>query len=203
MNKKILERILIEDDVVFSINSNLDLLLNIIPEINGMIGFEHKHPHHHLDVWNHTLLALSRSSCDIKIRLVLLLHDIGKPFSYQEGEVRHFKRHPDVSSKMAKDILKRLNYNDEEVEEICYLIKVHDNFIKNIDIVNDRKICQERFKIQFCDALVHNPSKLEKRISYLLNINDKVNDGEDKEKYSAILYKIQSEIEENEKKIQK
>ena len=54
-----------------------------------MIGFEHKHPHHHLDVWNHTLLALSYSPKDFDIRLVLLLHDIGKPHSYQDEEIRH------------------------------------------------------------------------------------------------------------------
>ena len=77
-----LEEILLSEDIVSSINNNLDYLLNVIPEIKYMIGFEHKHPHHHLDVWNHTLLALSLSERDIDIRLTLLLHDIGNPFSY-------------------------------------------------------------------------------------------------------------------------
>ena len=97
-----LKEILSEDDVVTSINNNMDYLLYVIPEINNMIGFDHKHPHHHLDVWDHTLLALSLSKNDFDVRLVLLLHDIGKPFSYQEGEVRHFKNHPMVSAKMSE-----------------------------------------------------------------------------------------------------
>ena len=36
------------------------------------------------------------------------LHDIGKPHSYQDDEVRRFIGHPRKSSKIAYDILKRL-----------------------------------------------------------------------------------------------
>ena len=100
-----LKTILLSDDVINSINCHMDCLLTLIPEIQYMIGFEHKHPHHHLDVWNHTLLALSLSSGDFDVRLCLLLHDIGKPFSYQDGEVRHFKNHSKVSADMSKIIL--------------------------------------------------------------------------------------------------
>ena len=49
-----IKEILMEDDIVKSINNNLEELLLLIPEIKYMIGFEHKHPHHHLDVWEHT-----------------------------------------------------------------------------------------------------------------------------------------------------
>ena len=56
-----LQSILLSENIVESINKNIDYLLQIIPEIKSIIGFEHKHPHHHLDVWNHTLLALSLS----------------------------------------------------------------------------------------------------------------------------------------------
>ena len=42
--------ILLTDDIVKSINDNMDYLLSIIPEVKYMIGFEHRHTHHHLDV---------------------------------------------------------------------------------------------------------------------------------------------------------
>ena len=43
--------------------------------------------------------AIKDSINDIDIRLVLLLHDIGKPFSYQEdGNIRHFKGHAQKSA---------------------------------------------------------------------------------------------------------
>ena len=92
-SKEILNKILISDDVVEKIRENLQDLVLIIPEICDMIGFEHNHPHHHLDVWEHTLYALSLSSNNFDIRLALLLHDVGKPHSYQDDEVRHFKGH--------------------------------------------------------------------------------------------------------------
>ena len=169
-----LYNILMADDIVTSVNDNLGDILNLIPELKNIIGFEHKHPHYHLDVWNHTLLALSYSPKDFDIRLVLLLHDIGKPFSYQEGEVRHFRGHPKMSAIISFDILKRLKFNKDEIFKLCYLIEQHDTPITDEEITNDKELAIIKFKIQCCDALAHNPSKLEKRIKYLLDINKKI-----------------------------
>ena len=57
--------VLMSDDVENTIKENQEELLKIIPELKDEIGFDHKHPHHHLDVWNHTLLALSMSIKDL------------------------------------------------------------------------------------------------------------------------------------------
>ena len=173
-NKEKLYQILMSNDVVSSIRNNLEYLLEIIPEIKYMIGFVHNHPHHHLDVYEHTLLALSLSNNNFQERLCLLLHDIGKPFSYQDEEVRHFKGHPEVSSKMSFEILTRLGYEKEFIDEIVYLIKYHDTPINEDDINNNYDLTCQRFSIQMCDALAHNPNKLEKRINYLKNIANKL-----------------------------
>ena len=169
-----LQEILLTDDIVKSINDNMDDLLLIIPEIKNMIGFEHNHPHHHLDVWNHTLLALSLSENDFDIRLCLLLHDIGKPFSYQDEEIRHFKDHAKVSSYMSRNILKRLNYDDNYIDYLCYLILYHDTPINNELIENNYDLCLKLYEIQRCDALAHHPDKLEKRINYLKETEKKL-----------------------------
>lgn len=166
-----LNEILLSDNVVESINENIDYLLQIIPEIKNMIGFEHKHPHHHLDVWNHTLLALSLSENDFDVRLCLLLHDIGKPFSYQDEDVRHFRNHAVVSANMSKIILKRLGFDDDYIKYVCYLIEHHDTQISNEQIVNDYDLCLKLLKIQKCDALAHHPDKLEKRKKYIDEMN--------------------------------
>lgn len=167
MKEEILKNILMSEDVVTNINSNISVLTYLMPEIRDMIEFEHKHPKHHLDVWDHTLLALSLSKRDFEIRLCLLLHDIGKPHSYQEGEIRHFKGHPKVSSNMSRNILKRLEFDTNFIDKMCYLIENHDNPIKHSDILANFNISFERYLIQYCDQLAHNPDCLEKKIKYL------------------------------------
>ena len=173
MDKEKIYNILMSDNIVQSINNNLDYLFNIIPELKYMVGFEHKHPHHHLDVWNHTLCALSLSVKDFEVRMSLLLHDIGKPFSFVEGEVRHFPNHPYVSMQMAYVILKRLEFNDEEICKLCYLINMHDTPIKDEEISYNEDLMKKRFLVQVCDAFAHNPNKLAKRKAYLQSTYEK------------------------------
>lgn len=80
-DSQMLYDILMSDDVSLSILKHEDELFEIIPELMYIKGFEHKH-HHHLDVYSHTILALSLSEKNFSVRLSLLLHDIGKPFSF-------------------------------------------------------------------------------------------------------------------------
>ena len=162
--------ILMSSDIEKSINDNLSFLINLIPEIQYMIGFLHKHPHHHLDVWEHTLYALSLSFSDFDLRLALLLHDIGKTFSFtEENGIRHFNNHPYVSSKMSKTILTRLGFKNKYIDKICYLIRFHDSFITKKDIDKNYDLSLMRYYMQECDALAHHPDKLEKRKKYLEN----------------------------------
>lgn len=153
-----------------------NMLFTIIPELKDCKGFEHKHPHHCYDVWEHTKAAMQKSKPDLYIRLALLLHDIGKPHSYQEdGEVRHFHGHPQKSAEMSQEILTRLGYSEKEVEEICYLVENHDNII-NVDNVNKDNIelTKKLLYIQYCDAYAHDPKHIEKRIRKLDEIKEKL-----------------------------
>lgn len=167
--------ILMSENVVLSINENLGTLLMLIPELKPMIGFEHKHPHHHLDVWEHTLYALGMSIQDFDVRLSLLLHDISKPICNQvDKDVLHFKGHPKKSQEMSDIILKRLGFDEKYLKKIGYLIENHDNPITNKEIKNYPNLTMKRFEIQRCDALAHHPDKLEKRIDYLNKTSKKI-----------------------------
>ena len=53
--KNRLEAILKGDNVVRLLEDSIEDTLMLIPEIKDMIDFDHKHPHHHFDVWQHTL----------------------------------------------------------------------------------------------------------------------------------------------------
>jgi len=174
-NECILREILKGENVVESIQSHLFELLTIISEIEYIMGFPHCHPHHHLDVWKHTLLALSMSEDDFEVRLVLLLHDIGKPFSYQDGEVRHFKGHAEKSCQMSEKILERIGFNKEFISKICYLIQHHDLPIQQEAINENFELQEKLYKIQYCDAMAHNPIYLQKRIEYLHSIETLLN----------------------------
>lgn len=175
-NRQKLNDILLSENIEEEVNKNIEFITNIIPEISFMIGFEHKHPHHDLDVYNHTLKALSNSKCDLRIRMALLLHDIGKPFSYQDdGDIRHFYGHPKVSAKMAETILKRLGYEKEFISDIIYLVENHDKLIDTNKLDNNIEMVQKRLEIQYSDAKAHKEDKIEKRFNILDEIKYKLN----------------------------
>ena len=164
----ILKDILLKNNnVVLSVKTNLNKLKTLIPEICDMIGFEHNHPHHFLDVWEHTLYALSFSPNNFDIRLALLLHDVGKPHCYQDAEVRHFKGHPEVSANITKNVLERLGFENNYVNYICEIIKLHDTPLTKENIVNNVNLSKIIFEVQKCDAFAHNPNKNEKRLKYI------------------------------------
>ena len=148
-------------------------IVAMIPELANEIGFDQKHPHHHLDVWEHTLLALDNlDSDDLESNMALLLHDIGKPFSYQDdGDYRHFNNHANVSSKIARTVLQRLNYDEDFINNVCYLIKYHDTVI---DPDNFGKLDYKLLDIQYADAKAHHPDKVLKRIKNLDRIKEEV-----------------------------
>lgn len=171
--KQYIEYILSRDDVSTAIRDDLDRLLTVIPEIAQMVGFSHCHPHHHLDVWEHTLLALSLSENSFVTRLALLLHDVGKPHSYQEdGEIRHYKGHADKSAEIAREVLDRLGFETELKELAVEIVKKHDTPLTIDDIRRDPEFSRELFAVQRCDAMAHNPVYNEKRMAYIARIGE-------------------------------
>ena len=167
-----LEEILTSEFVTKEIIYNLDYLTKIIPELDMMISFNQKHPHHNLDLFSHTIAALSLSPNDFEIRLVLLLHDIGKPYYYIEGDVRHYPKHALLSSIITKNILNRLGYDENFINRICLMIKYHDsNLLKNN---NNRTFLKKMYIVQYCDAYAHNPKYLGKRINYLTKLRKRI-----------------------------
>lgn len=157
------ESLITADDVIGELKDNEEELVELIPELKDMIGFDQKNRYHHLDLWNHTLLAMALSEPDLEIRLALLLHDIGKPHSYTEvnGE-RNYKGHPKVSSEIARPILERLGYDKEFIDEVCYLIKEHDMPTIEKMIEDNVELLLKLSKVRLCDELAHNMRYQEK-----------------------------------------
>ncbi len=167
-DKEFITRVLCEDDAARAIRREQEKLCRIIPELENMIGFDQRHPHHHLDLWEHTTLAISRSENDLKTRLALLLHDVGKPRSFTEEKgVRHYMGHPAVSAKIAEARLGALDFDQGFIKEISRLILLHDRPITSALVREDPDFSRDLFKIQICDVLAHNPLYNQKRLDYI------------------------------------
>lgn len=164
-----------QDNVVNAVHENMEDLLLLIPEVKCMIGFEHKHPHHHLDVWEHTLQVLRNlNTSDLELNIAALLHDVGKPSSYQDEEVRHFHGHAEASYEMTKQILQRLGYEDSFIKRVSYLVLTHDTLIDVSSLDNDIELVRKRLALQYADAKAHHPDKVAKRLFILDSVKEQL-----------------------------
>ncbi len=173
-----LEKILMKLDTLNMeyLEESKNRIFNIIPELKNEDGFDQKSPWHIYDVWQHTEAALSNSNHDLEERLSLLLHDIGKPYSYQEeNNIRHFKGHADKSAEITKIVLKRLKYDDEQINSICWLIQNHSTIIET-KLINKENIgrMKKLLNIQYCDCKAYNPDKIESVLDRLNLIHSEI-----------------------------
>ena len=109
-----------------------EVLYAVLPELAPMKGFAQNTPYHHLDVWQHSLLALRHVPPVPALRLAALLHDAGKPQSYTEDAqgVGHFYGHAKGSGELALGICRRLKLDNATTERVCTLIADHDKPIE-------------------------------------------------------------------------
>lgn len=100
----------------------------ILPEFDVMMKTPQNHPHHKYNVGEHTLHSLLEIESDKCLRLAMLLHDMGKPSTLAtdaEG-ITHFHGHPFVSERMAKEILRRLKFDNDTIQKVTRLVRFHD-----------------------------------------------------------------------------
>lgn len=161
LKMKVLNNILTSDNILDTINSNIEVIFLIIPELKEMVKFDQKNPEHIYSLWNHTLCALGMSPNDLEIRMALLFHDIGKISNYQEEIenkkiIRHYNGHPKESKKITKRILERLEYDENFIKKICYLVEKHDSIITKEEVLKNKDLEYKRYTIQICDIYAHN-----------------------------------------------
>jgi len=121
----------------FELLEQTGLLAHILPEALRMHGVEQPPQYHpEGDVWIHTMLLLEKlkPGCLSTLAWGALLHDIGKPATYQPpdpavpGDRIRFNGHVDVGVRMAEVILERLRFSNEDQEQIVALVKNHMRF---------------------------------------------------------------------------
>lgn len=109
------------------------LLIEILPEVAALQGVEQSPEHHpEGDVWTHTLLLLENLPAGASVTLAMgaLLHDIGKPATFERGPDRiRFHGHVDVGVEIGGRICRRLRFSNRETEQIVALIGNHMRFM--------------------------------------------------------------------------
>jgi len=129
----------------FELLDESGLLVDILPEIAAMKGVQQPPEFHpEGDVWTHTLMMLERLPADPPLTLTLgvLLHDVGKPPTFRVAERIRFDGHVDVGVRMTEEILGRLKYSNDEVEQVQALVGNHMRFA---EVFNMRESTVRRF----------------------------------------------------------
>lgn len=117
----------------FDLLDESGLLEVLLPEVTKMKGCEQPPEFHpEGDVFVHTRLMLSLLPETVSIPLVfsVLLHDIGKPPTYQvdeTGRIR-FNGHESVSAVMTEEIFGRLRFSNAHTEATVAAVKNHMAF---------------------------------------------------------------------------
>jgi poly(A) polymerase len=121
----------------FELLYELGLLSRVLPEAVRMRGVAQPPEYHpEGDVWVHTMLLLEKlpAGCSPTLAWGALLHDIGKPATYQPpnpavpGDRIRFNGHVEVGVRIAEVILARLRFSNEDAAQILALVKNHMRF---------------------------------------------------------------------------
>lgn len=123
-----LRRLLVSPHVLagFDVLAESGLLERVLPEIAVMRGVE-QGGFHLYDVYEHTLRAVELTPPDPITRAAALLHDVGKPATHAiAADGRHtFYDHPQVGATIARDILTRLRFSNDEIAIVSNLVFLH------------------------------------------------------------------------------
>lgn len=108
------------------------LLAEVLPEAARLRGVEQPPQYHpEGDVWTHTLLLLEglEAGCAPTLAWGALLHDIGKPATFERAADRiRFNGHAAVGAKIAAEICARLRFSNTQTEQILALVANHMRF---------------------------------------------------------------------------
>ncbi len=108
-----------------------EIFTGFMPELAPMVGHEQHHPAHIYDIWEHSAHSVQAAPATEVLRLAALLHDCGKPTTFQLGEdgQGHCIGHPEIGAEMAVAILKRLKSDTATIKAVETLVLHHgDSF---------------------------------------------------------------------------
>ncbi|MBQ9680403.1 MAG: CCA tRNA nucleotidyltransferase [Ruminococcus sp.] len=169
-------KLLCGDKVDFILRRYRSVIAVFIPELQGTFDFEQHSKHHNRDVYRHIVAAVKNIESDPLLRTTMLFHDIGKPLAQTTDKhgICHYKNHPKIGAEMTREILRRLCMPSAFIEEVCILIRYHDErfkpdpvmlkgYLKELGMERMGRIC----KIQRADILAQSSYLRDEKLSNL------------------------------------
>ena len=153
-----------------AILENYSILGLIIPEIKQMHGFDQRNSWHIYDILTHTAVVVESIPPVPHLRLIALLHDIGKvhTFSVDENGVGHFYGHNGVSAERAREFFDEYHYDNFTKERCCQIISLHDTPIEPTKIFIKKRLNRmgkdaffDLVAIKRADNLAQNPERVD------------------------------------------
>ncbi|HOJ76905.1 MAG TPA: HD domain-containing protein [Bacillota bacterium] len=100
------------------------LLTAIIPEFNAVLDFDRQK--NASGLWQHLLSTVSSIRPQLHLRWAALLHDLGKPATFQIiNNAVHFYNHDTYGAELSTIILERLRYPRKFVAQVVNLVHNH------------------------------------------------------------------------------
>ena len=145
---------------------NVGMYPYILPMMCHTVGFEQNGGHHFLDVFEHSLLSVGMIEQDLILRLTMLLHDIGKPFTWTENKEKGydaFVNHAAVSAVIANKVLRDLKYDNATRKDVVELIKHHNDILlpetvnirRHLSIMGEKQL-RRLIKVKVADLMAHD-----------------------------------------------
>lgn len=177
-----MEKLLVSDHpYMFKLFYDTKLTSVFMPEFDRAMATKQNHPHHMYDVGEHILHSLEHSENDRVIRLSMLFHDIAKPnmIEIDEAGITHFKGHPAVSGKMAREIMRRLKYDNVTVDLVSELATYHDRHIEE-DTRGVRRALNKLsdgafpllLKVKYADVMAQSDYMREEKLASIARLKD-------------------------------
>ena len=147
----------------------------VLPEYDAIVGVEQHTPNQIYDVEVHTIRALCNVEPESVLRLTMLLHDFGKPIVKKTDNGRDiFYKHPEVSARMCRDILRRLKFDNHTLDRVYRLVKWHGlKYLPNDISVRKalnrvgQDIFEDFIKVQRADISAKNPKVVDEKLAML------------------------------------
>jgi tRNA nucleotidyltransferase/poly(A) polymerase len=114
-------------EAALSLLDEWGVLKPLLPELVRLKEVYHDKDHHpEGNAFTHTLRCLACVKEPNKnLMMAILLHDIGKATTMNNGNGFRFPNHAHESMKIADRVLRRLYFNEKDREEVLYLIRNH------------------------------------------------------------------------------